>query len=226
MPKLLIIEDDTRLADIIRRGLEEEGFDVQVAYDGSVGLGLALEGDYDLVVSDIVLPGVGGLDLCRKIRDAKPLLPVLMLTALGTTDDKVGGFDAGADDYLTKPFEIREMIARIKALLKRAGNHNMQASPLLRYADLEINVHKKTATRGNQEIQLTPREFSLLEYMVRNPERVLTRTEIAEKVWNTYFDTGTNFIDVYITYLRKKVDKPFKKKLIHTRPGMGFILME
>ncbi len=224
MALILIIEDDKRLAELIQQGLEEQDYQTHVAYDGRMGLKLTLANDYDLIISDIVLPEMNGLELCRKIKTNKPHLPILMLTALGATDDKVEGFDAGADDYLTKPFEFRELYARIRVLLKRAGNQTKSASPVLQYADLEINIHKKTAKRQDREIKLTPKEFKLLEYMMHNPERVLTRTEIAEKVWNTHFDTGTNFIDVYITYLRGKIDKPFDKKLIHTRAGMGFIL--
>ncbi len=225
MEKILIIEDDQRLAGIIRRGLEEEGFETMVAYDGEMGLKLAYSNDFSLVVSDIVLPGINGLDVCRKIRRAKPEIPLLMLTALGKTDDKVEGFDAGADDYLVKPFEFRELLARIRALLKRAGTRQPAPDPVLKYADLEVNTERKEARRAGQEISLTPKEFNLLEYLMRNPERVVSRSEIAENVWDTHFDTGTNFIDVYINYLRKKVDKPFDQKLIHTRTGMGFVLM-
>ncbi|TVQ92412.1 MAG: DNA-binding response regulator, partial [Bacteroidetes bacterium] len=176
-----------------------------------------------LIISDIILPEINGLELCRKIRTSKPFIPILMLTALGTTDDKVEGFDAGADDYLVKPFEIRELLVRIRALMKRSSATASYMTPVIKYADLELNTHTKTAKRADQEIKLTPKEFKLLEYMITNPERVLSRDEIAEKVWDTHFDTGTNFIDVYINYLRKKVDKPFERKLIHTRPGMGFI---
>ena len=222
--EILIIEDDHRLANIIKRGLEENQFTAAVAYDGEMGLKLALSNDYSLLISDIILPGVNGLELCRKIRASKPHIPILMLTALGTTDDKVEGFDAGADDYLVKPFELRELLARIRALLKRAGNATADTSHMLSYADLTIDTHSKKAFRSNEEIKLTPKEFKLLEFMVRNPQRVLSRDEIAEKVWDTHFDTGTNFIDVYINYLRKKVDKPFERKLIHTRTGMGFVM--
>lgn len=221
---ILIIEDDVRLAQIIERGLVENGFQVTVSHDGKLGMHLALVNGYDLVLSDIILPGVNGLELCRAIREKKPSLPILMLTALGTTDDKVEGFDAGADDYLVKPFELRELLARIRALLKRAGALAEDRGPELHYEDLKINTHSKTASRADQEIKLTAKEFRLLEYMMRNARRVLPREEIAEKVWDTHFDTGTNFIDVYINYLRKKVDKPFDKKLIHTRTGMGFVL--
>ncbi len=226
MAKILIVEDDQRLAEIIRRGLEDNDYFITTAYDGETGLKLGLSQDFSMIISDIVLPKINGLEMCRKIRRIKPSLPILMLTALGTTDDKVEGFDAGADDYLVKPFEFRELLARVKALLKRGGNAHKMNSPILKYSDLEINTNTKTAIRNNQEIILTPKEFKLLTYMLENPERVLTRTEISENVWDTHFDTGTNFIDVYINYLRKKIDKPFQKKLIHTRSGMGFILAE
>ena len=222
--QILIIEDDQRLANIIKRGLDENGYDATIAYDGKMGLKLALGRDFDVIISDIILPETNGLDLCRKIRTSKPSVPILMLTALGTTDDKVDGFDAGADDYLVKPFEIRELLARIKALIKRSSGNAASLIPVITYADLELNIHTKTVKRAGQDIKLTPKEFKLLEYMIANPERVLSRDEIAEKVWDTHFDTGTNFIDVYINYLRKKIDKPFQNKLIHTRPGMGFII--
>ncbi|RBL89385.1 response regulator transcription factor [Chitinophaga flava] len=221
--KILIIEDEERVGTLIRRGLEEQGYTVTLAWDGEAGLKLALGGGFDLVITDIVLPRINGLELSRAVRAALPSIPILMLTALGTTDDKVEGFDAGADDYLVKPFDLRELLVRIRALLKR--NHGV-ATPqpaVLRYADLEMDLQTKSVTRNGMEINLTPKEFRLLEYMLQNKERVLSRAEIAENVWETHFDTGTNFIDVYINYLRKKVDKAFEVKLIHTKPGMGFI---
>ncbi|MCP1386353.1 response regulator transcription factor [Runella salmonicolor] len=221
---ILIIEDDQRVAELIQRGLTEQGFAPTLAYDGLSGRKLALSNSYELIITDIILPKLDGLDLCREIRRAKPDMPIIMLTALGTTDDKVEGFDAGADDYLVKPFEMRELAARIRALLKRNSKTSHTAVFVLRFDDLEMNLHTKIVKRGENEINLTPKEFKLLEYMMRNSERVLSRVEIAEKVWDTHFDTGTNFIDVYINYLRKKVDKDFEKKLIHTKSGMGFIL--
>ncbi len=224
--QILIIEDDVRVAELIQRGLEEQGFNTTIAYDGLSGKKLVLQNDYDLIITDIILPKIDGLDLCKQIRESKPDLPIIMLTALGTTDDKVEGFDAGADDYLVKPFEIRELLVRIRALLKRNKKNVNHTGNVLKYADLEMNLHTKSVKRNGVEINLTPKEFNLLEYMLHNTERVLSRVEIAEKVWNTHFDTGTNFIDVYINYLRKKVDKDFKKKLIHTKSGMGFILKE
>ena len=224
--RILLIEDDQRVAELIRRGLEEYDFALTLAYDGLLGKKLALQNTYDLIITDIILPKMDGLDLCKDIRQVKPDIPIIKLTALGTTDDKVEGFDAGADDYLVKPFEMRELLVRIRALLKRnqKPSGGSAGGGALKYADLEMNLNTKIAKRDGREINLTPKEFKLLEYMLQNPERVLSRVEIAEKVWDTHFDTGTNFIDVYINYLRKKIDKDFEKKLIHTKSGMGFIL--
>src|SRR5690606_30377736 len=224
MMNILIIEDDTRIAELIQRGLQEQGFVPTLAYDGLSGKKLALQNDYNLIITDIILPKMDGLDLCKQIRENKPATPIIMLTALGTTDDKVEGFDAGADDYLVKPFEMRELLARIRVLLKRQNTPGANSGNILRYADLEMNLDKKIVKRNEKEINLTPKEFNLLEFMLQNPERVLSRVEIAEKVWDTHFDTGTNFIDVYINYLRKKIDREFDPKLIHTKSGMGFIL--
>ncbi|WEK71209.1 MAG: response regulator transcription factor [Candidatus Chryseobacterium colombiense] len=221
---ILIIEDDQRVAELIERGLREQGFTPTLAYDGLSGKKLALQNNFDLIITDIILPKMDGIDLCKEIRQIKPDLPIIMLTALGTTDDKVEGFDAGADDYLVKPFEMRELLVRIRALLKRNNKTANATGFILKYDELEMNLHTKIVKRDNQEINLTPKEFKLLEYMVQNPNRVLSRSEIAEKVWETHFDTGTNFIDVYINYLRKKIDRNFDKKLIHTKSGMGFIL--
>lgn len=221
---ILVIEDEQRVAEMIRKGLEEQGFTITLAYDGEMGKKLALNSTFDLIIMDIILPKINGLDLCKQIRSVLPDCPIIMLTALGTTDDKVEGFDAGANDYLVKPFDFRELHARIRALIKRnqASHHTFSQGFLLRFADMEMNLQTKIVKREEVVIDLTPKEFRLLEYMMKNPERVLSRTEIAEKVWDT-FDSGTNFIDVYINYLRKKIDKNFPTKLIHTRSGMGFI---
>jgi DNA-binding response OmpR family regulator len=226
MNKILIIEDEQRVADLLRRGLEELGYLAFVAYDAEMGLRLFRAGEYDLIISDIVLPKMSGFDLVKEIKSQNSRIPIIMLTALGTTDDKLEGFDAGVDDYMVKPFDIRELEARIRVLLKRKGSADSerQQEKELSYADLQIDLFTKTVFRNKQEIKLTPKEFNLLVYMMRNAERVLPRTEIAEKVWNTHFDTGTNFIDVYINYLRKKIDRDFDTKVIHTKPGMGFIL--
>jgi DNA-binding response OmpR family regulator len=226
MHHILIIEDDARIASLVQRGLEENGYQVSLAYDGLTGLRLAAQNEYSLIITDIILPKVNGLDVCKELKQARPDTPVIMLTALGTTDDKVEGFDAGADDYLVKPFEMRELLARVRALIKRYSNLPQAAGSVLAFAGLEMNLRTKIVKRDGLDISLTPKEFKLLEYMLQNPERVLSRSEIAEKVWDMHFDTGTNFIDVYINYLRKKVDKGFPNKLIHTKPGMGFILKQ
>ncbi|MFT3993700.1 MAG: response regulator transcription factor [Dysgonomonas sp.] len=224
MNKILIIEDEQRVAHLLRRGLEEIGYIASVAYDADMGMRLFRSGEYDLIVSDIVLPGKSGFELVKEVKGLSKNTPVIMLTALGTTDDKLEGFDAGADDYMVKPFDIRELEARIRVLLKRKTTTETPQEKELNYANLRIDLLTKTVYRGGRVIKLTPKEFNLLTYMVRNPERVLSRAEIAEKVWDTHFDTGTNFIDVYINYLRNKIDREFDIKLIHTKPGMGFIL--
>lgn len=225
MSKILIIEDEQRVADLLRRGLEEMGYVAFVAYDAEMGIRLFRAGEYDLVISDIVLPKMNGFDLVKEVKEQNKNVPVIMLTALGTIDDKLEGFDAGADDYMTKPFDIRELEARIRVLLRRkATTEDQPQEKELNYADLKVDLPTKTVYRDRQNIKLTPKEFNLLVYMIRNAERVLSRAEIAEKVWDTYFDTGTNFIDVYINYLRNKIDRNFDTKLIHTKPGMGFIL--
>lgn len=224
---ILVIEDEQRVAELIKKGLEELGFHITLAFDGEMGKRLALTKTYDLILMDLILPKINGIDLCKEVRIARPDIPIIMLTALGTTDDKVEGFDAGADDYLVKPFDFRELHARIRALIKRNQTQNNTFSQgfILRFADLEMNLETKLVKRNEVPIDLTPKEFRLLEYMMGNSERVLSRTEIAEKVWDT-FDSGTNFIDVYINYLRKKIDKNYEVKLIHTKPGMGFIFKE
>ncbi|MFA6247203.1 MAG: response regulator transcription factor [Mucilaginibacter sp.] len=221
--KILIIEDEARIALLVKQGLEEQGHTAVVAYDGMTGRKLALQQEYDLVISDIILPQLNGIDLCKEIRSTKPDLPIILLTALGSTDDKVEGFDAGADDYLVKPFDFRELLVRIRAVMNRKSGKPVIQTVVLKYADLELNNQTKTVSRSGKAISLTPKELKLLEYMMQNSERVLSRIEIAEKVWDTHFDTGTNFIDVYINYLRKKIDKDFTNKLIHTKPGLGFI---
>lgn len=224
MYQILVVEDEQRVAELLKRGLEETGYQVSVAYDGIMGLRLFSSGTYHLVLSDVVLPKMDGFELCKEIRKINPAVPILMLTALGTTDDKLEGFDAGADDYLVKPFDFRELNARIHVLLKRKGEANASQPEELDYEDLHVDLKTKTVYRAGDAIKLSPKEYNLLLYMIENPERVLTRMEIADRVWNTHFDTGTNFIDVYINYLRKKIDRDYEVKLIHTKPGMGFIL--
>lgn len=227
MHKILVIEDEQRVAQLIKTGLCELGFDAAVAYDGDMGLRLFKSGGFSLVVSDVILPGMNGFELCREIRKLNPDVPVLMLTALGSTDDKLDGFDAGADDYMVKPFDFRELAARINILLKRRTvNGHTDVSSEVRYADLLIDKRTSKVSRGGTDIKLSPKEYKLLLYMAENADRIITRDEISEKVWDTHFDTGTNFIDVYINYLRKKVDRDFDVKLIHTRTGMGFIFTD
>lgn len=222
--KILLVEDDIRVSELIQRGLREHELEVTLAFDGISAKKLMQQNNFDLIITDIILPKMDGIDLCKEIRKKNPHVPIIMLTALGTTDDKLEGFDSGADDYMVKPFEMRELIARIRVLLKRKNQNPSQAGNMMKYEDMEMNLLTKSVKRNDEEISLTPKEFKLLEFMMRNPERVLSRVEISEKVWDTHFDTGTNFIDVYINYLRKKIDKNFKPKLIHTKSGMGFIL--
>jgi DNA-binding response OmpR family regulator len=223
--KILIVEDESKVVDFLRKGLEEQGYLVEVAYDGQMGEKLALRNVYDLMILDVILPYINGTELCKRIRNQNTTVPILMLTALGTTDDKVSGFDAGADDYLVKPFEFQELLARIRALLKRTSG-DLHTSSILKVADLELNLDKKVASRGNTKIELTAKEFALLRFLMKNKGRVVSRVDIAEKVWDITFDTGTNVVDVYINILRKKLDKDFEKKLIHTRIGLGYSLEE
>lgn len=223
MDTILIVEDEKRVADLLTAGLEESGYRTLVAYDGAMGLRLFQSNEINMVISDIVLPKLDGFEMCREIRKLNSDIPILMLTALGSTDDKLDGFDSGADDYMVKPFDFRELKARIKVLMKRVV-HNEDRREHLSYADISIDLNKHHVSRAGNDIRLTPKEFNLLVFMVENAEKVISRIDIAEKVWNTHFDTGTNFIDVYINYLRKKIDKDFDVKLIHTKPGIGFIL--
>lgn len=221
---ILIVEDEQRVASVLAQGLEESGYRVTVAMDGAAGLRLFLSDTFDLVISDVVLPRMGGFELCKEIRQANKNIPILMLTALGSTDDKLEGFDAGADDYLVKPFDFRELLARISVLLKRINRTQPEDTGILSYAGLSVNTRARKVMRDGVSIKLSPKEYDLLLYMVENAERVLSRMEITRNVWHTDFDPGTNFIDVYINYLRKKVDRDFDPKLIHTCTGVGFIL--
>lgn len=220
---LLLIEDEPKTVQSLKQGLEENGYSVDVAYDGLIGKQLAMRNSYHLIVSDIIIPGINGVELCRELRKAGNETPILMLTALGTTDDKVVGFDAGADDYLVKPFEFKELLARVRALTKR-GSAVSQTAQIMRFADLEVNMDAKTVHRAEQKIDLTAREFNLLVYLIRNQGRVISKAEIAEQVWEIDFDSGTNIIEVYVNYLRKKIDRDYAVKLIHTQFGMGYVL--
>ncbi len=223
--KLLIVEDEPKLISFIKRGLEENGFETDVAYDGNVGERLAKGGNYSVIILDVNLPYKNGFEICAELRKNNIHTPVLMLTALGSTEDKLHGFDAGADDYLIKPFEFLELLARVKVLSKRNNDDNT-ATNVLRFADLVLDLNTKNVQRGGNSIDLTAKEFSLLEYFLRNKKRVISRGELADKVWDINFDTGTNVIDVYVNFLRKKIDKNFPNKLIHTQVGFGYILKE
>lgn len=221
--KILVIEDEVKTIQLIKQGLEEQQWEVDIAYDGAIGFQLATRSQYALIISDIILPGINGLDLCRKLREAKVVSPILLLTALGTTDDKITGLDAGADDYLVKPFEFRELMARVRALTRRNVG-SIQTANLLRIADLELNLDTKTVFRSGKEIVLTAKEFTLLEYFMRHQGRVISKVELAEKIWDITFDSGTNVIEVYVNFLRKKIDKDFEPKLLHTQIGLGYVL--
>ncbi len=223
--KILIIEDEKKIASFIQKGLNEQGYETEIAYDGLIGKRRALSEKYDLIILDINLPQLNGFEVCKEIRNHNALVPVLMLTAMGTTEDKLEGFDAGADDYLLKPFKFKELLARIKALLKRTTVIPLYGN-LLKIADLEMNLDTKSVKRSGTKIDLTAKEFQLLEFLIRNKGRVLSRAEIAEKVWEITFDTGTNIIDVYVNFLRNKIDKQHTPKLIHTLIGMGYVLKE
>jgi two-component system copper resistance phosphate regulon response regulator CusR len=223
---LLLIEDEKKIADTLKLGLEEHGYHVKIAYTGKAGLQLFKSSPFHLIIMDINLPDANGYELCRDIRTQNNEVPIIMLTALSALNDKILGYDAGADDYVIKPFEFTELLMKIKVLLKRTLTQNYAGAVILKAADLEINLDSKEIKRGNKQINLTAKEFQLLEYLVRNKNKVVSRAEIAINVWDIDFDTNTNVIDVYINYLRNKVDKPFEVKLIQTQVGMGYILKE
>lgn len=220
---ILVIEDEQKLASLIKQVLEDQSDKVDVAYDGPSGKEMGLTHDYDVIILDIILPGISGLDLCKSFKEKKPGIPILMLTALGTTEDKVIGFESGADDYLLKPFEFAELIARLKALTRRSQNANLPPNLIYEDANLQVDVSKKIAIRSGKKINLTAKEFLLLEYFMKNKGRVISRSELAEKIWNLKFDSGTNVVEVYINILRGKIDRDFEPKLVHTRVGFGYI---
>ncbi len=224
--RILIVEDDHRIADTLRYGLSENGFDVEAVYSGNIGLDTFHQRPFDLVILDINLPGMNGYELCQRIRQINPEIPVIMLTALNTLADKIEGYDAGADDYLLKPFEFRELIMKIRVLLRRTADPNIPTGNILHADDLTMNLETKTVERAGQSIILTAKEFQLLEYFLRNKNKVVSRTDIAVDVWNIKDDANTNIIDVYINYLRNKMDKPFAEKMLHTFVGMGYMLKE
>lgn len=220
--RILVVEDEKKVANFIKIGLTEEGYAVDVAHDGIEGEYLASVTDYDVIVLDLLLPKKGGMDVLKTIREKGVKTPVLLLTALDAVENRVKGLDSGADDYLTKPFAYDEFLARVRALLRRR-EHGITE---LKFADLTLDQATRKAYRSNKEIELTTKEYSLLEYFLRNPNKVITRAMVAEHVWEHDFDTQTNVIDVYINHLRNKIDKGFSKKLIHTIRGMGYVLKE
>jgi len=223
---VLLIEDEPKLAASVKTWLEENGFAVETAPDGAVGRHFAQTNAYDIVLLDLNLPFVSGYEVCRSIRAVRPQLPIILVTALGSVEQKLTGFDAGADDYLVKPFDLRELLVRMRTLMRRntTATADLPMGEVLRVADLELNTGFKTVTRDGSSIELTAKEFSLLEYLVRRNGRVASRHEIVEHVWDVNFDTGTNVVEVYINFLRKKIDRHFEPKLIHTKQGMGYYL--
>lgn len=224
--KILIVEDEQKIADTLKLGLTENGYNVQVAYDGTIGYKFFSSQSFSLVVLDINLPGINGYELCKMMRAQNANIPIIMLTALSTLNDKIEGYDAGADDYVIKPFEFKELLMKIRVLIKRTMMQSAPLGTILRAGDLQMNLDSKQVKRGETVIYLTAKEFQLLEYLLRNKNRVVSRADIAINVWDIDFDTNTNVIDVYINYVRNKVDKPFDQKLIHTHVGMGYVLKE
>lgn len=226
MNNILLIEDELNVATFLKKGLEENGYEVCMAYDGDAGLALLKQTNVDLIILDIILPGINGIEVCKKIRAmGYKQVRVLMLTALGTTDSVVKGLDSGADDYLPKPFKLKELLARIRALLRRKSLI-MPEDDLLEISDLKLDQNAKTVIRAGVELRLTSTEYHLLEFFMKNQNKVLSRIELLENVWSINFNMGTNVVDVYVNYLRNKIEKGFSSRLIHTVIGMGYIMKE
>ena len=223
---ILLIEDEPGVASFISKSMKEAGYPLDIAADGKTGYKFLDTNTYDLVILDIILPDINGLAICQEIRKNTKYanIPILMLTALGGPDHVSTGLEMGADDYLAKPFKFKELLARVRALHRRANVNTQPSDNILTFDELEMNLDSKVTTRAGQEMQLTAREFALLEFFMRNPNKVLSRVDILEQVWGIHFDLGTNVIDVYVNYLRNKIDKGFKEKLIHTVIGMGYVL--
>ena len=221
--RILVVEDEKKVARFIQQGLEEEHYAVEIANDGESGALLAETGTYDLIILDVMLPGINGIDVTRRLRAARIPTPILMLTAKTATEDKVAGLDSGADDYLTKPFAFAELLARVRSLLRRG---TLEKTTVLSVADLELDMVTHRARRAGRAIDLTAKEYALLEYFMRNKDRVLSRTIISEHIWDYNFDTGTNLIDVYVSHLRTKIDSGHERKLIHTVRGVGYVMRE
>ncbi|MGH1518465.1 response regulator transcription factor [Chryseobacterium sp. JK1] len=232
MKKIILIEDETSVVSFIKKGLQESGYEVSVAFDGRTGVQLVQGNDFDLVILDIMLPEMNGLDVCKEIRKTNQSVPILFLTALGTSENIVLGLESGGDDYLVKPFKFIELVARVKSLLRRSHNNGPQESvepessndDVLQFSDLTVNDYTKKVTRGGEDISLTSTEYKLLMYFLNNPEKVISRAEILDAVWGVNYELGTNVVDVYVNYLRKKLDSQDDNKLIHTVIGMGYVL--
>jgi two-component system, OmpR family, copper resistance phosphate regulon response regulator CusR len=222
--KILLVEDDPKISSFVKIGLESNNCLVDIAYDSAIGEKLAFSRKYDVIILDVVIPGISGFDLCKKIRNSSNLTPVIMLTSLDSVEDKLTGFDCGADDYLTKPFSFQELYARIKALFRRSKESII--SPVLMVLDLELDTITKKVRRADKEVSLTATEYKILELLLKNKGKVLERMYIAEKIWGFSFNSGTNVIDVHINSLRRKIDKDFPQKLIQTKKGFGYVLTE
>jgi heavy metal response regulator len=220
--RILVVEDERKVARFIKRGLEQEGYAVDVAYDGLEGQGYAEVQDYDVIILDIMLPKKSGLEVLKELKEMEAKAPILLLTARDSVEDRVKGLNLGADDYLSKPFAFEELLARVRALMRRGG----YGTAFMSYSDLSLDPVTRKAKRGDREVSLTLKEYALLEFLLRNPARVLSRTVIAEHVWDQSFDSETNVVDVYINHLRNKVDSEPKKRLIHTVRGVGYVLKE
>jgi len=223
--KILIVEDEPNVVSVLTRGLNGEGFETSVAPDGSIALEMVSAHTFDLIVMDIMLPGINGLDLCKQVKNKYPHIPVIMLTALGTTENIVTGLDNGADDYLVKPFKIAELSARIRTILRRFSG-NQPIDEIISIGNLQLNIQAKTVVRADKEITLTATEYRLLQFFAKNKNKTLSRIDILENVWDIDFNMGTNVVDVYVNYLRKKIDKGFDSNLIHTIVGLGYMLKE
>ena len=221
--RILVVEDEKKVASFLKKGLEEEYYAVDTAFDGEEGLALAQINEYDLIILDIMLPKVDGMEVLRRIRGNGSSVPILMLTAKDSIEDIISGLDSGSDDYLTKPFSFAELLARVRALLRRKMK---EKTDILRVGDLSLSTSTHQVKRGGRKIELTAKEYALLEYFMRNPNRILTRTLITEHVWDYHFDPSTNVVDVYVNYLRKKIDQGFEKKLIHTIRGSGYVMKD
>lgn len=229
MKKIILIEDESSVVSFIKKGLQELDFEVSVAFDGNTGISMVEENDFDLIILDIMLPGINGLDVCKEIRKNNKNIPILFLTALSSSENIVLGLESGGDDYLVKPFKFIELVARIKSLLRRSHQNNLEPTEVIneniyQFSDVTVNDYTKKVIRGGEEISLTSTEYKLLLYFLNNPEKVISRAEILDAVWGVNYELGTNVVDVYVNYLRKKLDNQEENKIIHTVIGMGYVL--